>query len=257
MAISLSTLQHRQTNLPPRILIYGVAGIGKTTLAAMAPAPVFLPTEDGLGKLDVVAFPQAKKFSDVLDAMDALLTEAHAFESFVIDSLDWLEPLIWVEVCIRQKVNSMEDLNYGKGYMFAIDLWRTYIDRLNRLRSEKGMLIIQIAHAVVRRFDSPEHEPYDRYDIKLNQKAAALLVEHSDCVLFANYRVSTTKTDVGFNKKVTRAVGDCTRLLFTSERPAFLAKNRYDLPGELPMEWKTLEEHLTGTAQPVNQTQTA
>ncbi|MBF0178164.1 MAG: ATP-binding protein [Magnetococcales bacterium] len=247
MAISLSTLQRRQANLPPRILLYGGAGVGKTTLAACAPAAVFVPTEDGLGKLDVISFPQAKSFADVLGAMDALLNEQHNFESFVIDSLDWLEPLIWAEVCIRQKVNSMEELNYGKGYMFAIDLWREYIGRLNRLRTEKGMLVIQIAHAVVRRFDSPEHEPYDRYDIKLHQKAAALLVEHSDCVLFCNYRVSTTKTDVGFNKKVTRAVGDCTRLIFTSERPAFLAKNRYNLPGELPMEWPTLEAYLAGT----------
>ncbi|MBF0184722.1 MAG: ATP-binding protein [Magnetococcales bacterium] len=249
MAISLASLQRRQVNLPPRILVYGVAGIGKTTLAACSPAPVFLPTEDGLGKLDVVAFPQANSYADVVGAMDALLNEQHDFESFVIDSLDWLEPLIWAEVCVRQKVNAMEDLTYGKGYVYALELWRDYIGRLNRLRSEKGMLIIQIAHAVIRRFDSPEHEPYDRYDVKLHQKAAALLVEHSDCVLFCNYRISTTKSDVGFNKKVTRAVGDCSRLLFTSERPAFLAKNRYNLPGELPMEWPTLEAHLAGTIQ--------
>ena len=155
MAISLSSLQRSQPYLPPRILLYGGAGVGKTTLAACAPAAVFVPTEDGLGKLDVIAFPQAKSFADVLGAMDALLNETHAFETFVIDSLDWLEPLIWAEVCNRQKVNSMEELNYGKGYVFAIDLWRDYISRLNRLRTEKGMLTIQIAHAVVRRFDSP------------------------------------------------------------------------------------------------------
>ena len=118
MAISLSSLQHHQRNLPPRILLYGGAGVGKTTLAACAPAAVFVPTEDGLGTLDVIAFPQAKSFADVMAAMDALLNETHAFESFVIDSLDWLEPLIWTEVCIRQKVSSMEELNYGKGYMF-------------------------------------------------------------------------------------------------------------------------------------------
>ncbi|MBF0461747.1 MAG: AAA family ATPase [Magnetococcales bacterium] len=82
MAISLSALQRRQANLPPRILLYGGAGVGKTTLASCAPAAVFLPTEDGLGKLDIIAFPQAKSYADVLGAMDALLNETHAFESW-------------------------------------------------------------------------------------------------------------------------------------------------------------------------------
>ena len=68
-------------------------------------------------------------------------------------------------------------------------------------------------------------------------RAAALLQEHSDIVLFANYRVSTVKADVGFNKKVTRALGSGERVLYTEERPAFLAKNRYGLPDVLPLDW--------------------
>ena len=113
------------------------------------------------------------------------------------------------------------------------------------------MVVIQTAHSVIKRFDSPEHEPYDRFEIKLHAKASALVQEHSDCVLFANFRVSTTKSDVGFKKKVNRAVGAGERLMFTQERPAFLAKNRYSLPHELPMDWTTLQGHLTGT--PTNQ----
>jgi hypothetical protein len=97
--------------------------------------------------------------------------------------------------------------------------------------------VIQLAHTDIRRFDSPEHEPYDRYVIKLHARAAALLQEHSDVVLFANYRVSTVKSDVGFNKKVTRALGSGERVLYTEERPAFLAKNRYGLPDVLPLDW--------------------
>jgi AAA domain len=100
------------------------------------------------------------------------------------------------------------------------------------------MTVIQIAHTEIRRFDSPEHEPYDRYVIKLHARAAALLQEHSDVVLFANYRISTVKADVGFNKKVTRALGSGERVLYTAERPAFLAKNRFGLPDSLPLSWK-------------------
>ncbi|MEO5355190.1 MAG: ATP-binding protein, partial [Magnetococcus sp. XQGC-1] len=153
------------------------------------------------------------------------------------------------EVCRANRVNSIEDMGYGKGYVAALDYWRNYLERLNRLRSEKNMVVIQVAHATIRRFDSPEHEPFDRYDVKLHQKAAALVQEHSDCVLFANYKVFTTKAEVGFGQRVNRAVGNGERLLFTQERPAFLAKNRYGLPPELPMDWNTLQEHLTGQFQ--------
>ena len=125
----------------------------------------------------------------------------------------------------------------GKGYAEALTVWREYLDKLNALRDRKGMVVIQIAHTDIKRFDSPEHEPYDRYVIKLQTRASALLQEHSDVVLFANYEISVTKSDVGFNKKVTRALGSGARVMHTEERPAFLAKNRYGLPDTLPLEW--------------------
>jgi hypothetical protein len=59
-------------------------------------------------------------------------------------------------------------------------------------------------------------------------------------VLFANYKMFTTATDVGFNKKVTRGVSTGERVMYTSERPAYLAKNRYNLPHELPLSWAAL-----------------
>ncbi len=218
--------------------------------APAAPKPEFILTEDGLGRLQTTAFPLAKNYAEVMEALDALLNEKHDFETVVVDTLDWLEPLIWAEVCRNQGVNSIEDIGFGKGSVFALDLWRFYLGKLDRLRNEKKMLVLQIAHSVIKSVDSPKHEHYDRYEIKLHAKASALLQEHSDCVLFANYRVSTTKTDVGFKKKVNRAVGSGERLLFSQERPAFLAKNRYGLPHELPMDWNTLQGHLVDNPQP-------
>ncbi|QYU70331.1 ATP-binding protein [Leptolyngbya sp. 15MV] len=111
---------------------------------------------------------------------------------------------------------------------------------MNLLRAERDMAVILIAHCDIRRFDSPETEPYDRYVIKLQQRAAALVQEHVDAVLFANYRVSTIKTDVGFKKQVVRGVSGGDRLLHTTERPAFLAKNRFGLKDTLDLDWPSL-----------------
>lgn len=244
MAISLASLRTTTSLTPPRILMHGVAGVGKTTFAAGADDPVMIMTEDGLGTLQVPHFPQAGSFADVSEALDALLNEDHGFRTVVVDSVDWLEPLIWAETCRRNGWQSIETPGFGKGFAEALTVWREYLDKLNALRDQKGMAVIQIAHTDIKRFDSPEHEPYDRYVIKLQARAAALMQEHSDVVLFANYRLSIAKADVGFNKKVARALGSGERVLHTAERPAFLAKNRYGLPDTLPLDWKAFIEAM-------------
>jgi hypothetical protein len=248
MAISLASLNRRAAPKPPRIVIYGVHGVGKTTFGACAPNPVVIQTEDGLGTLDVQHFPLAKSFGDVMEAFQALYTEDHDFETVVIDSLDWLEPLVWAEACARNGWENIEQPGYGKGYLATLSVWREYFEAINALRDDKGMAVIQTAHADIRRFDSPETEPYDRYVIKLHARASALVQEHADAILFANWKVATTKADVGFNQKVTRAIGRGERTIYTEERPAFIAKNRYRLPPEIPMSWDAFAEAMAPAA---------
>lgn len=247
MAISLASLNKSSVAKPPRIVIYGPHGVGKNTFASAAPAPVLINLEDGQpSSLEIDGFPLATSFADVMEAMGALYSEDHRFETVIVDSLDWLEPLVWAETIRRnneanpsKQWNTIEDAGYGKGYLATLDVWRDYIDAINALRNDKGMAVIQTAHADVKRFDNPETEPYDRYQIKLQKLASALIQEHADMVLFANYKSSVTKTDVGM-KRVARGVGSGTRMLYTEERPAFIAKNRHNLPPELPLSWDAL-----------------
>ena len=251
MAISLAQLTRANAPKPPRILIHGVAGVGKTTFAAEANKPVFVQTEDGLGTIPAANFPLARTFEEVLESLASLYTEDHDFKTVVIDSVDWLEPLVWGKACRDNGWASIEEPGYGRGYVAALNLWRQYIEGLNALRDDRGMTVVQIAHTDIIRFDSPEHDPYDRYVIKLHARAAALMQEHSDIVLFANYRISTVKADVGFNKKVNRAMGSGERVIHSAERPAFLAKNRYGLPETLPLDWQSFAQAMPEVIKPM------
>lgn len=222
---------------PPRIVVYGVHGIGKTTLAAAAPRPVALRTEDGLGTLSTPTFPIARSYGEVLDAIKELYIQPHEFQTLFIDSLDWLEPLVWAHTAMLGGKQDIEDFGYGKGYTKAGEHWQAILEGLNALRNDRGMTIICLAHSEIKRFDSPETEPFDRYQIKLHKRAADLVQEWADVVGFAHYEVFTTGTETGFNKTIRRGVGSGQRLLSVEERPAFYAKNRYQLPPSMPLSW--------------------
>lgn len=234
MAFDIKSIRKNDAISAPRVMIYGVEGIGKSTFASGAPNPIFICTEDGLGSLSVDHFPLASSFSDVVGAIGTLYSEKHQYQTVALDSLDWLENMIWRDV---ESTHDAKDLAYGKGAVIAAEKWREVLDGLNALRNDKGMAVILIAHTTIKRFDSPETEPFDRYQPKLQERSNALIREWCDAVLFANYKTIVKKDDVGFNKTVARGISTGERLLYTNERPAFMAKNRFNLPDSIPLSW--------------------
>ncbi|MBA3937452.1 MAG: ATP-binding protein [Planctomycetes bacterium] len=231
---------------PRRLMIYGTAGIGKSSFGTCAPTPVVIQTEDGLGEIDCHKFPVATTLDSVMAAIGALYREDHTYRTVVLDSLDWLERLIWAAVCQARMVTTLEDIGYGKGYLIALQHWRELLDGLTALRDERGMTIILIAHARIERFENPETDPYDRYVPRLHKTAAAVVTEWCDEVLFASYKVFTKGTDEGFNRTRVQALGTGERVLRTTERPSHLAKNRLGLPDELPLAWSEIARFLPG-----------
>lgn len=241
MTLSLDSLTQSEHE-PPNMIIYGPRGVGKTTFAASAPDPVMIRTERVGHFPGVQMFPQSGTFDEVLEALTVLASEEHSFRTLIVDSLDWLEQLIWAHlIAVRptdekgRKVSDIQDYGYGKGFGYALDYWMSYLKAVEFLRTKKEMTIIQIAHSEVRRFDDPTSDSYDRYQLKLHKGASERLQEGADAVLFAQARHATTKETVGFNNEKTRAVGQGDRVLYTDARPAFDAKNRFGLPYEIPM----------------------
>ena len=244
----LDNIQSGRDAKPPRIMIYGCEGVGKSTFGASAPNAIFIQTEDGLGEIDCRKFPLAQSLSDVMSTLTALRDEAHTFQTVIIDSLDWLERLIFDEVCREFGIRNIEkaDGGYGRGYTHALTHWRKVVAILNELRDRRGMMTILVAHAKVERFEDPENAAYDRYTPRLHKHAASLLSEWVDAVLFANKKFRVTKENAGFSgeRGIAAPIGadGGERILRTVGSPACIAKNRFGLPSEIPLSWDAFIE---------------
>ncbi len=222
-----------------------------STFGASAPGAIFVQTEDGLGEINCKKFPLAHSLAEVLAELTALRDEQHDFQTVVVDSADWLERLIFDEVCREFGVRSIEkaDGGYGRGYTHALTHWRKVISLLQELRDKRGMMVILVAHAKVERFEDPENAAYDRYTPRLHKHAASLIAEWVDAVLFANKKFRVTKENAGFNgeRAIAAPIGadGGERIIRTVGSPACIAKNRYGLPSEIPLSWQAFIEAYT------------
>lgn len=221
---------------PVRIVVYGVDGVGKSTFAAGAPRPIFISTDAGTEHLDVerAGEGQPQAWDEVLDQIRALTNNDHDFQTLVIDPLGWLEPLCWRQVCANAGVKTIEEVGggYQKGYAAAVELWRTMIAELERLREVRRMNIILVAHATIRNQKNPEGDSFDRHNLAIHEKAADVFRQWADAVLFARHEYYSKKV----GQKV-RGVSTGARVLQTQWCAAYDAKNRLNLPEELPLSW--------------------
>jgi hypothetical protein len=231
----LNTIISGRKKSPRRVCLYGTHGIGKSYWAAAAPSPIFLNVEDGLDGIECQRTPLIKDFATVSGWLSCLLTEPHDRRTLVIDTGDWLERIIHADVAASLGKNSIEDIGYGKGYVFALNRWDFLLRSLDHLRTQRGMSVIMLCHARITKFSPPDADTYDRYEPDLHKSVCPMIQEWADEVLFAAYRVNTIKREERFNQERTRAVGTGERVIYTCESPTHLAKRRANLPDVLPL----------------------
>ncbi len=237
-----------------RLLIHGIEKGGKTTLAQGAPGAVFVCPEDGLppelSRTPHFPAPESGEWTaaDVFDAVRALAADKHDYNTLVLDTADWIEPLIWRDLCARNGWTTLEDAGFGKGYVAALDEWRKLLAELEQLRRVRDMNIIILAHSWVRPFKDPESDGWDRYELKLHKAAAGLLKEWVDAVLFLKHDVVTVKDDPKKKNARSRGVATGERVLHTAYSGAFDAGNRYNLPEQIVIPpvggWQVLEQEM-------------
>lgn len=91
LALQFTTTDKAVESSGIKVLVYGRAGMGKTTLCATAPAPLIISAESGLLSLRHVKVPVAKVYSyaDVKEVFDWVRANAHkqGLRTICLDSL--------------------------------------------------------------------------------------------------------------------------------------------------------------------------
>lgn len=225
-----------------KVVLYGPEGIGKSSLAAQFPNPVFIDTEGSTKQLNVQRLQKPSSWEMLKQQVQWVKHEGPSrFGTLIIDTVDWAEMLCVESVCATHNKNGVEDFGYGKGYVFVAEEMGRFLNLLGDV-VEAGIHVVLTAHAQIIKFEQPdEMGAYDRYQLKLGQKTgsrtAPLVKEWADIVLFINYKTLSIATDDKGKKH--KAQGG-TRTMYTTHHPAWDAKNRHGLPDELPLDYNRI-----------------
>ena len=223
-----------------KIVLYGPEGIGKSTFAAQFPQPLFIDTEGSTAHMDVMRFDPPSSFTMLMEEIRYVKEHPEVCKTLVIDTADWAEQLCIAEFCAKKQISGIEEIGYGKGYVYVAEDFGKMLNLLEETK-KRGIHIVITAHAQMRKFEQPdEMGAYDRWELKLQKKDAPLLKEWADMVLFANYKTIVVNVDnQGAAKGKNKAQGG-KRVMYTEHHPCWDAKNRHGLLQELPFTFSSI-----------------
>lgn len=223
-----------------KAVAYGPEGIGKSTLAAKFPNPLFIDTEGSTKQMDVARAPKPTSWPMLLSQIAYVKDNPTVCDTLVIDTADWAEKLCIAHVCAEKQWTGIEDPGWGKGYTYLEEAFGKLLNALNEL-VERGIHVVFTAHAQMRKFEQPDEAgSYDRWEMKLQKKTAPLLKEWADMVLFVTYQTYVVNVDgKGTEKGKNKARGG-KRVVHTTHHPCWDAKNRHSLPAELDLDFSAI-----------------
>ena len=209
-----------------KILIYGMAGTGKTRNAVQAPKPLVLCFENGLGAIDGVPHFTIKKWSDFRDIVRQLTSSQNEeqihqmYETIIIDSIDGIELLAQAYVCGVYGAPSISKGNEGYG------LWKEYAQevqkQLNALDTS-GFTLIFLDHSGTRDFYDPTGAKYTKIYPAGDKRSVDPIINMCDIVGFAQF-------DQQIDGKPS-----VLSSLYVRGNSAFEAKTRFDyMPSVIP-----------------------
>lgn len=211
------------TPTAPKLMIYGLSGVGKSTLASKLKNPIFIDMEGGLNYMDVARTPTLTSYASVLKVLGELFNVAEAgkreYDTIVIDSVDWLVRKVVEKAAGIDKNKLDETLNrsnggYGNGKQVLENHIRTYLLPLLVTLNKQGYGICLIAHADRKVLMNSDGSDVEQIAPKIDVNTMNTFVEWCDNVFFL-------KRDIN---------GE--RVLVLESDEVALAKNRLGLTGE-------------------------
>lgn len=178
-----------------RVVIYGVHGVGKTTLATKLPGALFLDFEDGTHGLEVdkLAASDLPKSYDGMKGLVAELKRDHnGYERLVIDTADKFEQNLATELAKEKKVEDVFAVNdYGRTIAVHKSGMASVLDALTEL-AKSGMDVVVLAHETSRKVEPLENRDttgtYDHHELKLSKTVSPVFMEWADVVIFCAYK---------------------------------------------------------------------
>lgn len=251
--MDLSSLTKPQTK-PPILTIVGTPGVGKSTLAALFPNPVFIQAEDGSAVFDSwdeaakpVMFPQLSSKDpkgELLAQLRALASQPHEFKTVVIDAVTSLQGLFERHLCEVGGVSNIGEAEggYGKGFLAVEQMHAEIKSACDYLRNNKDMAVIFLAHAGIKKMKNrPDAEEYTCFSLDMHDRSVPIYTNLVDAVLYLRQDefVKGGATDKkGVTTKFGKVVQSGERVLVTSGdgRIGYVnAKNRLGLDPEIPV----------------------
>jgi hypothetical protein len=234
-----------------KVIIYAASGKGKTTLASMAPDPVFIGLDDGGRKVrnpltgePIRHIPNIQTFQDVRDALHqpSLFNSA---KSVVIDTGTVLE-LLAIQHVIETiphekpsiKIEHLDDYGYGKGFNHLFDTMRLIFQDLDaHVRQGRHVIIlcqqcpVVIANPAGANFLENGPKLYaPGPDSKQSFTVRGYACEWADHVFKIDYlqqQVIGARTDKEGKEHAGKVVGSTKRAIFTMPSdPSYFAKTR-------------------------------
>lgn len=214
------------TPTAPKLMIYGLSGVGKSTLASKLKNPIFIDMEGGLNYMDVARTPTLTSYASVLKVLGELFNAAEAgkreYDTIVIDSVDWLVRKVVEKAAGIDKNKLDETLNrsnggYGNGKQVLENHIRTYLLPLLVTLNKQGYGICLIAHADRKVLMNSDGSDVEQIAPKIDVNTMNTFVEWCDNVFFLKRDISGERV-----------------LVLESDEVA-LAKNRLGLTGEVKL----------------------
>lgn len=238
----LNTVVSGKVVKPPKLLVWGPAGVGKSTFASEAPNALFIEAEDRTGHLDINRIP-VTEWAQVEECIKELCTsEDLPYRTVVFDTVDALEQLCFKAIAEEANVESHEEIGGGfaKFRVPMLKKWLRFMKGIDSL-TKRGVQCILLAHSKIKIYNSPEGQNYDRFVLKMDQSAGDFLIENVDLVGYAKF-VTFVKEDKATKKGKASTAGK--RKLQFKFNPSFPTKQGVPCVDECDLSWDSFSEGL-------------